>query len=315
MALVLPIFIVFLLMAVDFGRVFFSYIQITNAAREAAAYGASVPTDGTGIVARANAEKNVQSQGGESALSVSYVCLDSAGNGIDCSDAAAGSGPGNTLEVTIAEPFTFLTPLVGDLVGAITLDVSATSSILGYATGEAGLPPASCTPPSPSFAVIVTADLSVRVDPSASTPNDGVCNISGYLWKWGDLSEDTVGSPTGNDHTYASPGTYPISLVVTNQGGSLQSAPVDVTVPATAPIVCDAPEASFTITPNGNVYTYRDTSTVTDPECPITAWLWTFADGTQSNARFPIPVDYGDAGGPHVVTLEATNLGGTDSAP
>ncbi len=62
-ALVLPIFLVLLLMAVDFGRLFFTYIQVSNAAREAAAYGATQPTDSVGMQSRAVQEKNAQSQG------------------------------------------------------------------------------------------------------------------------------------------------------------------------------------------------------------------------------------------------------------
>ena len=40
-ALVVPLFMLLLLLAVDFGRLFFSYVQINNAAREAAAYAAT----------------------------------------------------------------------------------------------------------------------------------------------------------------------------------------------------------------------------------------------------------------------------------
>src|SRR5262245_51647344 len=52
-ALILPVFVFLLLMAIDFGRLFFSYVQVTNAAREGAAYAAAAPTDSVGIEARA----------------------------------------------------------------------------------------------------------------------------------------------------------------------------------------------------------------------------------------------------------------------
>ena len=64
-ALVIPLFMLLLLMAVDFGRLFFSYVQINNAAREAAAYAATAPTDNTAILAKARLETNSQAQRGE----------------------------------------------------------------------------------------------------------------------------------------------------------------------------------------------------------------------------------------------------------
>src|SRR5688572_22939646 len=61
-ALILPVFLLFLVIAVNFGRLFFSYLQLSNAAREAAAYGATQPTDTVGMQARAEREKNAQAQ-------------------------------------------------------------------------------------------------------------------------------------------------------------------------------------------------------------------------------------------------------------
>ena len=45
-ALILPVFLLLLLIAVDFGRLFFTYIQLNNTAREGAAYAAAQPDDG-----------------------------------------------------------------------------------------------------------------------------------------------------------------------------------------------------------------------------------------------------------------------------
>ena len=44
-ALILPLLVLFVLIAIDFGRIYFSYVQISNAAREAANYGSLNPTD------------------------------------------------------------------------------------------------------------------------------------------------------------------------------------------------------------------------------------------------------------------------------
>lgn len=106
MALLLPIFALLLVITVDFGRAFFTYIQITNAAREGAAYAATVPADTAGITARAQQERNVQSQGGENAMTVAVTCVDSAGSPITCASSPGGAGAGNRITVAISEPFT-----------------------------------------------------------------------------------------------------------------------------------------------------------------------------------------------------------------
>lgn len=49
LALVLPLFPLLLLGAVDFGRAFYLAVEVTGAAQAAAAYGAQNPTDTTGM--------------------------------------------------------------------------------------------------------------------------------------------------------------------------------------------------------------------------------------------------------------------------
>ena len=77
-ALVIPVMLLMLAIAIDFGRLFFSYIEITNAAREGAAVGAHQPSNLTQIQTTAAQETSTQSQGGEHAITVSTTCKDSA---------------------------------------------------------------------------------------------------------------------------------------------------------------------------------------------------------------------------------------------
>ena len=65
--------------AIDFGRLFFSYVQINNAAREAANYAASSPTDTGGHHRPRDREHNVQGQRGEGSLTVTTTCADALG--------------------------------------------------------------------------------------------------------------------------------------------------------------------------------------------------------------------------------------------
>ncbi len=316
-AIILPVFVLLLVIAIDFGRMFFTYIEVTNAAREGAAFGAGSPTDLVGIQARTGQETNVQSQGGESALTVTATCADSLGTSIDCVDSTGASGPGSTITVRVVEPFTFLTPLVNSFfTNSFHMGVSATATVLGYAAGGGGSNPGSCSLPVPAISVITDNTLSVFADPTGSSPNSGVCSISGFTWTWGD-GNDEPGSATGNGHTYLNAGTYTITLEVTNQAG-VATTTETVTVPAgPPPTTCAPPTADFSWTNNKKVYTYLDRSTVADPtNCPISDWLWTFSDAPagqqQSNAQNPAPVTY-QTGSSHSVTLQVTNAGGTTS--
>ena len=318
LALILPVLLFLLVIAIDFGRLFFSYIQINNAAREGAAFAAYEPTNTVTITSRAQQETNAQAQRGESAITVTTSCADPAGTTIACSAATGGAGAGNRITVNVNEAFNFLTPMVGGFFGgSVQMNAAATSVVTDYAPSS-GTPPGPCALPSADFTVIVTSGLSVFADPSASTPDSGICAISGYNWKWdANPLNDTPGQATGDDHTYGSAGTYTIELEVTNQAGS-DTETHDVTVPAgPPPPSCTAPTANFTWTTSGNgankVYTYTDTSAVADPvNCPITNWAWIFDGGAQSNSPNPAPFSYGNNSN-HPVTLSVTNAGGTSS--
>lgn len=324
--LIAPVLLLLLAVALDFGRLFFTYIQVNNAAREAASFGATSPTDLTTMTNRANGEKNAQLQRGENAITVTASCANAGGGTILCTAASGGTGPGNTITVNVQEPFTFLTPIIGTVFGNnLQLNASATAHVLGYAGGSTGSGnPGTCSTPSAQFTAVVISGRDIFADPSASTPNSGVCNISGYNWTWGDGLDD-VGTASGSPHTYGADGTYTIELEVTNQAGantrSFQitiGGPPPSAPPSSAPSAppssppCTKPTPNFTWTKNGKTYTYRDASSVTDPlNCPITDWLWTFTDagGLQSNAQNPAPVTYGNNSG-HPVTLKVTNLAG-----
>jgi PKD repeat protein len=332
-ALIVPVFLFLVVIAIDFGRLFFTYVQINNAAREGANFGASAPTNTASINATVTSEQNAQGQGGEGTVSVTTTCTDSIGNTIACSAATGGAGPGNRVTVTVTRPFSFLTPIINGVFGGnLNVTASATATVLGYAAGTNASQPPGCSSPAASFTIIVTSGVSIFADPSASTPNSGVCNISGYNWDWGD-GNTTVGTATGDAHTYANPGTYTVILEVTNQAGSATTShsitvpvaptptPTATATPTPGPTAtptptptptCTKPTANFTWTKSGKTYTYRDASTVTNPaSCPITDWLWTFTDaGTQSNAQNPAPITYGNNSS-HPVTLRVTNFAGS----
>lgn len=237
-ALVIPILLTLVLVAVDFGRIYFTTIQVANAAREAAAYGAQFPTDSTGMLSRANAERNSQTQSGQqntlTSSNVSAACKTPGGSSISCSAASGGSGTGNTLTVSVNTPFTFLTPFITNLFGgSMTIRSSATVAVLGLAADPNAGDPSGCDAPDTPVLTLTPTGLSVVIDPAGSLPDAGVCAISGYNYDFGD-GQSGVGGTVPTSHTYAVGGSYTIKLTVTNQGGSA-SVSKTVTVPPPTP--------------------------------------------------------------------------------
>ena len=154
-ALIIPVFILLLLMAVDFGRFFFTYIQLNNSAREAVAYAAFNPTtDNASLATIARREANVQGQRGEGAITATSSCVDDAGIAVACVDATGGAGAGNRITVRLNGTFTFLTPLIGMFwSGGLPVSTSATAAVVDYASGGGGAPPRPVRPqpPTPTF--------------------------------------------------------------------------------------------------------------------------------------------------------------------
>jgi PKD repeat protein len=224
-ALIAPVMLLLLLMAVDFGRLFFSYIEISNASREAAAYGAVYPTDSATMTAYARRETNSQGQGGESALAVATSCANSASVTIACTAAAGGSGTGNSVTVAVREQFSFLTPIIGAFFGGnLQISASSTAAVLGLVPNGGVTPPSDCAPPSLSSFTAVVTGLVVTLDASASKPDSGACAIAGYDWDMGDgLNPFPPVVNKQTSYTFATAGTYKIQLDVTNPGGTLTS--------------------------------------------------------------------------------------------
>ena len=157
-AIIAPLLFFMLLIAIDFGRLFFTYIAINNAAREGAAFGSLAPSDcggspclaTSGIATHASQETNTQARGGNAnAIAVSATCARADGTTITCPTAnTGGTGAGNTITVTAKQPFTFFTPMINGFFGNnLNIGASATAVVLGYAASGTGPPPPTCSPP------------------------------------------------------------------------------------------------------------------------------------------------------------------------
>jgi PKD repeat protein len=252
-ALVLPVFLFLLLIAVDFGRVFFTTIQLGNAVREAAAYGAIDPTDTTGMLARANAERNNQAQAGQqgslASTDLTTVCRTPGGATISCATSPGGAGAGNTMTVALNETFTFFTPFINGFFGnSFHVSSSTTVAVLKDLPSGGGGGTGGCSAPTLATFTVASTGLTVTLDPAASQPDSGPCAISGYNFAFGDGTSG-VGGTVPTTHTYAVANTYQVTLQVTNQGGTLSSSQY-VTVPAPVPTPTPSPTPGPTPTPS-----------------------------------------------------------------
>lgn len=89
-------------------------------------------------------------------------------------------------------------------------------------------------PPTASF-TSSCSNLTCAFDTSASTDPDGT--IASYAWNFGDGTSGTGPSPS---HAYANPGSYNVTLTVTDNGGATDAATQTVTTTAgTAPFAQD----------------------------------------------------------------------------
>lgn len=95
------------------------------------------------------------------------------------------------------------------------------------------------------------APFATTFSSSGSSDSDGT--ITGYLWSFGDGTTSTVANPT---HTYTSPGTYSVSLRVTDNDGATDVSPLDsvITVVA-ASTPCDGGGSQDFVT-TGSIQTF-----------------------------------------------------------
>lgn len=125
--------------------------------------------------------------------------------------------------------------------------------------------------PAPVFD-IGSLDTAFCFGPNLGFSNNPNNNAPGYTFTWdfGDSSSSTAFEPT---HTYAQPGTYPISLTINTPAQCVRNFEGEV-------VVHRLPEASFESSFDPCVFgpvTFNSTSTSQDGS--LQAWFWDFGDG------------------------------------
>ena len=159
----------------------------------------------------------------------------------------------------------------GDGIKERLLDVSNTSVFNPVMTG--GDPPPANQPPTASF-IYSCNGLTCSFDASASSDPDGT--ITSYAWTFGD---GTTGSGLTPSRTYASAGTYNVTLTVTDDDNGTNSASRSVTVSTST--IGTTVALSGTSVKTGSKWTASVTATVTSNGSPVSGALvsGTWSDG------------------------------------
>jgi PKD repeat protein len=138
-------------------------------------------------------------------------------------------------------------------------------------------------PPTAAFSIAVPAPeagQSVRFDGSSSSDGDG--SITRYAWNFGDGHAATGQAPS---HTYSSPGTYSVTLTVTDSSGQKVSASHQLTVLA-GPSARFSPAAAQTV--EGAPVAFDATGSAGGGTgAAITSYAWSFGDGATGTGATP----------------------------
>jgi gliding motility-associated-like protein len=132
-----------------------------------------------------------------------------------------------------------------------------------------------------------------------SSYTDGTHNIQRWNWNWGDGTSQTFTSPPFN-HTYTSPGSFSVLLIVTDNAGCTDSVRVPNAILISKPIAnfsgdtlsCTTRPANFLNASTGQGLTY----------------LWNLGDGSNSTVQNPAHL-YGTEGA-YTISLNITDLFG-----
>ena len=141
----------------------------------------------------------------------------------------------------------------------------------------------------------------------SDTSTDDDSDVIGWSWRFGDGSTSTEREPT---HRYDEPGSYTVTLTVTDDGGASDDGSEQVMAAADPPPPGSnaPPQADFEIDCDNLRCTFTDRSD--DPDGEIARWQWSFGDGASSSQRNPSHT-YA-APGQHEVRLVVTDDDGAD---
>ncbi len=169
-------------------------------------------------------------------------------------------------------------------IGGLTRTINVTLEPL-VAVNEPPVALFTYSPPSPGLGEWISFDATASVDPDGS--------IASYSWNFGDGS---TGYGATAWQRYMTPGTYTVTLIVTDDDGASDSISQTIQFGPTN----QAPMAAFGFSPTNpavNAWVQFDGSASSDPDGSIASYSWNFGDGTSSAGavawhRFSTPGTY-----------------------
>ncbi len=180
--------------------------------------------------------------------------------------------------------------------GSYSVTVNDTSGCSGSITINAQTNPI----PVANFTTNSVCAGTVTSFTDASSVGSGIINA--WSWDFGDGATSTDQNP---DHTYTSPGTYTVTLMISSAEGCVNQVSNDVTV---NPL----PVASFTAgnTCQGQVLNFTNTSTVSSGI--ISTYSWNFGDSNNSSLQNPSHTY--SVSGSYSVSLQVSTAGGCSNS-
>lgn len=150
-----------------------------------------------------------------------------------------------------------------------------------------------------------TAAPTTGIAPLVTTFTDRSTGVpTQWLWNFGDGTSSVEQNPA---HTFSDPGTYSVTLTVTNSKGTATTTQANVVTVAVNPPLLNA---KFTASPTTGAaplpVQFTDASVG-----GVTGWLWDFGDGTTSPLQSPSHT-YA-ANGTYTVKLTVTSPSGTNT--
>lgn len=212
----------------------------------------------------------------------------------DFGDGSPTDGTENPVHTFTSPGIYIVTLTVGDAEG------NTDSNTLSIEVEEpANAPPLAILGASPVTGV---APLEVAFTGSDSTDDNGVVT---YLWNFDDDTPDAEQSDPV--HTFTTPGSYVVTLTVTDVAGSSNSNTVTIEVLEPVNLPPDAIiEADIVSGPAPLEVTFTGSNSLDD--LGITNYLWDFKDGTTSGSADPVHIF--SVAGIYEVELTVTDAGG-----
>jgi PKD repeat protein len=185
-------------------------------------------------------------------------------------------------------------------------------TVMAQKTISVNNPPAPTASFSASTGTTGVWPLTMNFADASSVTNPSVYPTR-WEWNFGEGSNVTAFTSAGQSHVYSTPGTYTVTLTVSNAGGSsTMQRPGYITV-NNPPV----PAADFSTSPTTGTWplqvTFTDKSSAMNPATYTTIWNWQFGDGSANftSTSSTNPTHRYNTSGSYTVNLTVTNVNGS----